>query len=56
LVKLEQEAKEKNEQKEKESIDFEKLKELQDMEAGEEKKVERMRKRWNVVEECVRYC
>ncbi|KAI4624596.1 hypothetical protein J4E83_004272 [Alternaria metachromatica] len=52
LVKLEQEAKEKNEQKEKESIDFEKLKELQDLEATDEKKVERRRKRWNVVEEC----
>jgi hypothetical protein len=56
LVKLEQEAKEKSEQKEKERINFEKLKELEEMQAKEGKKVERRKKRWDIKEECVRYC
>jgi hypothetical protein len=56
LMKLENEKKEKHEKEQKEKIDFERLKELQETQTKEDKHVERRKKRWDIGEECVRYC
>jgi predicted nuclease with TOPRIM domain len=57
LMKLEEKkAKEKSEQEQKEKINFERLKELNEVQDREGKKVERRRKRWDTSEGCVRYC
>jgi hypothetical protein len=56
LMKLENEEKEKEEKAQKEKIDFERLKELQGTQVEGGKPVERRRKRWDIGEECVRYC
>ncbi|CAN9165846.1 unnamed protein product [Alternaria alternata] len=56
LMKMENEEKEKEEKAQKEKIDFERLKELQGTQVEGGKPVERRRKRWDIGEECVRYC